>query len=29
MTGPNRVYIIMEYMDEDLLTTKARDDIKE
>lgn len=29
MSGPNRVYIVMEFMDEDLLTTMKRDDIKE
>lgn len=29
MSGPNKAYIVMEFMDEDLLTTMKRDNIKE
>lgn len=29
MSGPNKAYIVMEYMEEDLLTAMSRDDIKE
>lgn len=29
MCGPNKAYLVMEFMEEDLLTTMSRDDIKE